>query len=108
MKLVLAIVNNDDSSVVSSALTKDGYFVTKLATTGGFLMNGNTTFLIGVEDEKVDAVLSIISRHSSKRTQMVPSMASSYSAGLYSSFPVEVNVGGATVFVLNIERFEKV
>ena len=56
MKLVLAIVSNDDSSMVSSALTKEGFQVTKLATTGGFLMAGNTTFLTGVDDDKVDRV----------------------------------------------------
>ena len=49
MKLLIAIVNNDDSALVSSALTKEGYSVTKLSTTGGFLMVGNTTFLIGAE-----------------------------------------------------------
>ena len=54
MKLILAIVNNDDSGAVSSALTRGGFSVTKLATTGGFLMAGNTTFISGVEDEKVD------------------------------------------------------
>ncbi|MDD7216584.1 MAG: cyclic-di-AMP receptor, partial [Oscillospiraceae bacterium] len=53
MKLLIAIVNNDDSAVVSSALTKEGYTVTKLSTTGGFLMVGNTTFLIGADDDKV-------------------------------------------------------
>ena len=50
MKLILAIVNNDDSAIAASALTKEGFFVTKLSTTGGFLMVGNTTFLIGTED----------------------------------------------------------
>ena len=52
MKLLIAIVNNEDSAVVSSALTKEGFSVTKLSTTGGFLMVGNTTFLIGAEDDK--------------------------------------------------------
>ena len=51
MKLILAIVSNDDSSKVSSALTKNHFSVTKLATTGGFLLSGNTTFLIGTQDE---------------------------------------------------------
>ncbi len=50
MKLILAIVSNDDSGAVSSALTREGYSVTKLATTGGFLMAGNTTFIAGVDD----------------------------------------------------------
>ncbi len=106
MKLIFAIVNNDDSSMVSSNLTKEGYSVTKLATTGGFLREGNTTFIIGVDDSKVDTVMEIIAKYSKKRTQVVPSSAS-YGAGLYTAFPVEVTVGGATLFVLDVERFEK-
>ena len=62
MKLILAIVSNDDSGAVSSALTREGFSVTKLATTGGFLMAGNTTFISGVEDAKVDAVIGIIAK----------------------------------------------
>ena len=106
MKLILAIVSNEDSSKVSSSLTKSRFSVTKLATTGGFLMSGNTTFLIGVADEKVDEVIKIIGEHSKKRTQMVPSSAS-YGVGMYSSYPIEVTVGGATIFVVDVERFEK-
>ncbi|MGI6261103.1 MAG: cyclic-di-AMP receptor [Acutalibacteraceae bacterium] len=106
MKLVLAIVSNDDSAVVSAALTREGFSVTKLATTGGFLMAGNTTFLVGVEDEKVDAVIDLIKKQSKRRTQMVPT-TSSFDVGMYSTFPVEVTVGGATIFVLNVDRFEK-
>ena len=106
MKLIFAIVSNDDSSRVSKELTKNKYSVTKLATTGGFLMAGNTTFLIGTDDDRVDDVIRIIGMHSKKRTQMVPSSAS-YGVGMYTSFPVEVQVGGATIFVTNIERFEK-
>ena len=105
MKLILSIVNNDDSALVSSGLTREGYSVTKLATTGGFLMSGNTTFIIGTEDEKVDKAIELISSFSKKRSQMVPT--SSYGVGSYTSFPVEVSVGGATIFVLNVERFEK-
>ena len=106
MKLILAIVSNDDSSKVQSALTKNGFSITKLATTGGFLMNGNTTLICGTQDEKVDTVIKLIGEHSKKRTQMVPSSAS-YGVGMYTSFPVEVQVGGATIFVLDVERFEK-
>ncbi len=106
MKLIFAIVNKDDSGSVSSALTREGFSVTKLATTGGFLMSGNTTFLVGTDDSRVDEVISIIEKHSKKRTQMVPS--STYGASTYASFPVEVTVGGATVFVTDIERYEKI
>ena len=103
MKLIMAIVNNDDSSLVQRELTKSGFAATKLATTGGFLSSGNTTYIIGVDDVDVERVMSIFSRFSKKRNTPV-SMPMEYgSAGM----PVEVNVGGATVFVLNVERFEK-
>ncbi len=107
MKLIFAIVNDDDSSGVSSSLMKAGFQATKLASTGGFLMSGNTTFLICADDEKVDEILSVIKEHSHRRKQFMPSANSKMNAGQFTSFPVEVNVGGATVFVTNIERFEK-
>lgn len=107
MKLVFAIVNNDDSHAVSTALTKAGFSATKLASTGGFLMSGNTTFLICAEKEKVDEVIKVISEKSHRRKQYVPS-ATAYGIGNYTSLPVEVSVGGATIFVTDIERFEKV
>ena len=107
MKMIMAVVSGDDSNAVSAALTKARFSVTKLATTGGFLMSGNTTFLIGVDDDKVSKVIDIIAKHSKKRKQMVPS-AGMVDVGMYSAFPVEVTVGGAIVFVMNVERFEKV
>ena len=107
MKLILAIVSNDDSGAVSSAMTRGGFQITKLATTGGFLMAGNTTFMICTEEEKVDEAISIIASKSKKRTQMVPSPAA-YGMGGYTPYPVEVTVGGATIFVTNVERFEKI
>lgn len=108
MKLIFSIVSNDDSGAVSSGLTREGYSVTKLATTGGFLMAGNTTFIVGVDDSKVDDVIAIVSKYSSRRSQVVPSATSTIDAGMYSSFPVEVTVGGSTIFVLSVDRFEKV
>ncbi len=107
MKIVLAIVSNDDSSSVSSALNKANYSVTRLATTGGFLRAGNTTMIIGTEDNNVDDVIAIIGNESKRRTEIVPSTAS-YDIGRYASFPVEVQVGGATIFVIDVEQFIKV
>ena len=107
MKIVLAIVSNDDSSSVSSALNKANYSVTRLATTGGFLRAGNTTMIIGTEDNNVDEVIKIIGNESKRRTEIVPSTAS-YDIGRYASFPVEVQVGGATIFVIDVEQFIKV
>jgi uncharacterized protein YaaQ len=106
MKLMFAIVNNDDSHSVSTALMQNGFQATKLASTGGFLMSGNTTFLLCVDDSRIDDVIGIVKEHSNKRKQFVPN-AASYGAGGYTSFPVEVSVGGATIFVTNVERFEK-
>ena len=108
MKLIYAIVNNDDSHSVSNALTQNGFTVTKLASTGGFLMSGNTTFLVCSEDSKIDEIIEIIGEHSRKRKQFVPSAASYGTGAEYASFNVEVSVGGATIFVTDIERFEKV
>lgn len=107
MKLIYAVVNNDDSHHVEKSLTKNGFQATKLASTGGFLLSGNTTFLICAQDNEIDTIIDIIAKHSKKRKQFVPSSISCEMSG-YSSFPVEVSVGGATIFVTNIERFEKV
>ena len=112
MKLVLAFINNDDSPIVTAQLTKAGFYMTKIASTGGFLTSGNTTFMSGVEDDKVDDIIEIISKFSKKRLQ--PSVA--HNAGLFAggshdmatSSVQEVLVGGGTIFVLNVERFEHV
>lgn len=106
MKMIIAIVSNEDSHAVVSALMEAKYEVTKLATTGGFLKAGNTTLLIGTEDEKVQACLDILKQESSKRTEIVPA-ASSYEAGRFASYPIKVTVGGAIVFILDVEQFYK-
>lgn len=107
MKLLIAIVNNDDSAIVSSALTQEGFTVTKLSTTGGFLMVGNTTFLIGAEDEDVLKVKEIIKERSRKRTS-VTSTTTGYGTGLREDdFQSEIPVGGAIVFTLDVEDVDK-
>lgn len=106
MKLILAIVSNDDASAVSSALTKNNFYMTRLATTGGFLRAGNTTLIVGTEDNLVDKCIDVIGSEAKRRTEIVPSTAS-YDIGRYASFPVEVQVGGATIFVIDVEQFKK-
>lgn len=105
MKMILAIVNKEDSRKTQAALNKEGFTSTRLATTGGFLMASNVTLLIGTETERVDAALAIIEKNCKKRTQIVPNTVHS-SAGL-SDYPVSVTVGGATVFVVPVDRFER-
>ena len=107
MKLVLAIISHDDANTVTQSLTKAGFSSTKLATTGGFLMAGNVTILVGVDEEKVQTVIDIIREHSHSLFYMVTT-TTEMSYGYYPSMPVEVVVGGATIFVVDIERFERV
>ena len=101
MKLLLAIVNNDDAHTVNSSLSKEGFFVTKISSTGGFLLSGNSTFLMGIEDDQVEKAVSIIGSHSKKRVQAVP--CDNHFHGGATPSTAQVTVGGATVFVLNVE-----
>ena len=107
MKLIIAIVQDEDASRLISTLMSDGYRVTKLATTGGFLRAGNITLLIGTEDEKVDRVVEILRECCSQRSEIVSGASGNYSEHFYTSLPVEVRVGGATVFVVDVEQFIK-
>ena len=108
MKLIVAIVQDEDASKLISNLMNEGYSVTKLATTGGFLRAGNTTLLIGVDDEKFDGCLKIIENICKSRKQIATSSVTMGSTtGMYAPYPVEVTVGGATVFVLSVDQFVK-
>ena len=59
MKLVIAVINNDDSRTAITALTGRDFFVTQLSTTGGFLMVGNTTLLIGTDEQRLPELKEI-------------------------------------------------
>jgi uncharacterized protein YaaQ len=109
MKLVYAIVHDEDGHRVTEELNKNGFSVTKLCSSGGFLRAGNTTLIIGVDKEKVDEVIKIVEDKSKSRKQAVnSSMPINGMGGMYMPYPVEVTVGGATIFVLDVERYEKV
>lgn len=108
MKLVIAVVQDKDSNNLANALIKGDFKATKLASTGGFLKAGNTTFIIGTEDQHVNAVLSIIKDNCKNRDQLVaPISPMGGNADSYIPYPVNVKVGGATVFVLPVDQFEK-
>ncbi|MGN0802879.1 MAG: cyclic-di-AMP receptor [Candidatus Faecivicinus sp.] len=109
MKLIIAIVQDEDASRLISNLMSEGFSVTKLATTGGFLRSGNTTLLLGIDDDKFDSAMKIIERVCKSRKQLATSPSPiSGTTGVYVPYPVEVMVGGATVFVLNVEQFVKI
>lgn len=109
MKLIVAIVQDEDASRLISSLMSEGFRVTKLATTGGFLRSGNTTLLIGVEDDKLQSALDIVEKVCKSRKQIAtaPSPVSG-TTGVYVPYPIEVTVGGATIFVLDVEQFAKI
>lgn len=107
MKLVVAVVQDKDSNRLSNALIKEGFRATKLASTGGFLRAGNTTFMIGTDDDRVPEVLQVIRANCKIREQLVtPVSPMGGTTDSYIPFPVEVQVGGAAVFVMPVERFE--
>ena len=93
MKLIIAIVNSDDSSSVQAALTEEGYF--------------DTTFFIGTNDDKVEHAVGIIKENSKKRVEKEPTVPPTEMGEFFTPIMVDVLVGGATVFVLDIEQFEK-
>lgn len=109
IKLVLAIVQSRDSGRLMEALTEADLQSTMLASTGGFLREGNATIITVVEDDQVDAVLGIIRRTCHRREQlMTPIPPVVEPVDSYVTYPVKVEVGGAIVFVVDVERMERV
>jgi uncharacterized protein YaaQ len=108
MKLIIAIVQDEDSSRLVSDLMTAGFGVTKLATTGGFLRAGNTTLLVGVEDDRFKQAMDVIETVCKSRKQIAASPVSMVGVpGAYTPYPIEVVVGGATIFVLTVDQFIK-
>jgi uncharacterized protein YaaQ len=108
MKLIFAVVNDDDGNKVIGALNENKFSVTRLCSTGGFLKAGNTTLLTVVEEDRVDLAVDLIKSRSKSRKQVVNTFAGQPGNIVgFMPYPVEVVVGGATIFILNVERFEK-
>ncbi|MGF7437643.1 cyclic-di-AMP receptor [Lentilactobacillus senioris] len=107
MKLVIAIVQDKDASRLRSTFVANDIVATKLATAGGFLRAGNTTYFVAIDDEKVDLVLQLIKETCSARKQYMTPPVSINGDGAEQTFPIEVEVGGATVMVLPIDAFHQ-
>ncbi len=108
VKLVIAIVQDEDMDSLTEALIAAGHRFTKVSTTGSFLRTGNSSLLIGVEDEAVEPVLAILKRTCRRRTQIAVPYSPALEPGLlYMPENFEVEVGGAVVFVANVSRFER-
>jgi len=108
MKLVVAIVHNEDAGALVDALLDKEFRATRLHSAGGFLKQSNATIMLGVEEAEVDEVMGIIRENCTSRTQTVNPMPPIMEPGeFFMPYPLEVEVGGATVFVVPVERFEK-
>jgi uncharacterized protein YaaQ len=108
MKLIMSIVHSDDAGQLVNALTGAGYRATTISTTGGFLRQGNATIFVGTGDETVPQVLELIRQNCHTRTQYINPLPPVMESGeMYLPSPVEVQVGGATVFVLDVAQFEQ-
>lgn len=105
MKLVVAIIHDEDAHDLMAALSEAKIGVTKLASTGGFLRAGNTTVIIGVEVALVDQVLEIIKDNCKVRKEITTTSAMMSEASGFMTMPMEVVVGGATVFILDVAQF---
>ena len=108
MKLILAIVQDKDSNRLANEFIDSNIRATKLSSTGGFLKAGNSTFIIGIEDDRVEDTLALIKETCQARTQYVTTPVTlDISLDGQVPYPVEVEVGGATVFVLPVEGFHQ-
>ncbi len=108
MKLIVAIVHNEDAGALVDALLERDHRATRLQSSGGFLKQSNASVIVGVDEDRVDEVLGIIRENCTSRTQIVNPMPPIMEPGeFFMPYPLEVEVGGATVFVLPVERFER-
>jgi uncharacterized protein YaaQ len=109
MKLIIAIVNNDDSRNLLDRLGRAGFSATVTTSAGGYMYLGNATILCGVDDSEVEEVLGIIRESCTTRIQYVTPLPPVMEPGeMHIPTPVEKHMGGATIFVVDVEHFEKV
>ena len=107
--MVVAIVQDKDAARLLPKLVKEGFSATRLSSSGGFLRSGNTTLLLGVEEERLEQLISLIRATCQQRNEMLTQSQPVISpVDAHIPFPIEVPVGGATLFVLNVEQFLKV
>lgn len=109
MKLVITIIHDRDKQKAAEALLRSNFKFTKLASTGGFLREGNVTFLIGIEATRMDELVDVIRDSCKTRDQYAAFIPPDAGAvGVFMPSPVKVQVGGAVLFVVDVERFERV
>lgn len=108
MKLLICVVQDNDVNPLMEDLVEQDFRVTKLSSTGGFLRSGNTTLFLGVEEEQVADALEVIKRNCKRRTTITPMMNPQFETGIYQSIPLEIEVGGATVFQIDVDKMYRI
>ena len=108
-KLVMMIVSDTDADDLMAALVEHGVPATKVGSSGGFLRRGNVTIFTGVPASGVEGVLAIVNEIAPARTELVPVQTLPFVGdSAFATEPIEVRVGGAIVFVLNVEQFQRI
>ncbi len=108
-KLVIAIVQDEDANSLADDLLEHQFGLTRINTAGGFLRQGNVSFLIGAPEHRLSELLRIVRANCQTRTQHVNPIPPIMEPGeFYIPYPVEVQVGGATVFVMDLDRYERI
>jgi|SRR5699024_5504460 len=105
MKLLIAIVQDQDAPSLIDVVTERDFRVTRLATSGGFLKAGNTTLLMGVDESRIDELLEIIKENCESREVPTSFVSMSIPGDTYMPYPINVQVGGATIFILDVEKY---
>ena len=106
MKLVMTIISNSDTERVMTAVADNGFFATRISTTGQFLIDGHTAILIACADERVEKLYEVLKKNVTKRTVKTPGVTSTIHGSLLKQ-AVDVEVGGAVAFTVDIDNFQK-
>lgn len=108
MKLILAVIQNEDEDALTEAMEIEGMSVTRIGSSGGFLRASNVTLMSAVEDQQVERVMALLSKHCKRRTKHLHPWVPSMEARERFLGAIPVEIGGAAVFILSLERVEKI
>ncbi len=108
MKLILAVIQHEDEEAFVQALEDASIGSTRIGSSGGFLRASNVTMMIAVPDDQVDIILDLLKKHCKRRTRHLYPLLPNLEARerFLGSIPVEI--GGATVFILPVDRMERI
>lgn len=107
MKLIIAIVQDIDSENLVEKLNANGFKITKISSTGGFLKSGNVTLLSGIEDDRYDEFMEIMKKNSKQREVKRTIQPVNIPGQALITVPIDVKVGGASIFVMNVVDFKR-